>query len=166
MSLAYPWFVAQAVRALKASETCTPTTDDRQQQQQQQQQQRVSEQIAYQRSGSSSDSNDSGNRDGSTDRVAVSIVDVADALRSMEDLDRLNNERTDEGDSRHVDNDERGEKVDATDDAGANVGVSSGADGVGRARGPEEEHIRAVARTLWRRRVGVLIRTAARTSLH
>ena len=164
MSLAYPWFVAQAVRALKASETCTPTTDDRQQQQQQR---RVSEQLANPHIGSSSDSNDSGNRDGSTDRVAVSIVDVADALRSMEDLDRLNNERTDEGDSRHVDNDERGEKVDATDDAGANVGVSSGADGVGsRARGPEEEHIRAVARTLWRRRVGVLIRTAARTSLH
>ena len=58
-------------------------------------------------------------------------------------------------------NDDIGDKVndvlDTNDD-------SVGADGAGRTRSPEEEHIRAVARTLWRRRVGVLIRTAARAS--
>lgn len=160
MSLAYPWFVAQAVRALKPSETSTSTKEDMQQQQRKS----VSEQLGYSHSDSSSGSNDSGNDSGGS--VVVSIVEVADALRSMEDLDKDNDNSNDDdkssgkGDCRHDKVNERDVKVDADDDAGSSVdGI-----GVSRARGPEEEHIRAVARTLWRRRVGVLIRTAATAS--
>ena len=97
----------------------------------------------------------------------MSIVEVADALRTMEDLDKQHHNSTDSSDDSTEDNDDKGDdsadEVAGTDDDSASIGGSSddlGGDGASRARSPEEEHIRAVARTLWKRQVGVLIRLA------
>jgi len=64
---------------------------------------------------------------------AIDVAGVANALRSMETA--------------------RNEAAEAGHDT---MGVPAAA-GAGSGRGPEEELVRAVARTLWRRRVGVLI---------
>ena len=150
--------MAQAVKALK-TETGTSTTEDKHIHQRHQQSSVSEQQESSQGGGISDDSSSVGS-------VAVSIVEVADALRSMEDHDKHHNNRnifTDE-----CDDDEDNEIGDKANDVVVtnddSIGVDVVVDGVTKSRSPEEEHIRAVARTLWRRRVGVLIRTAARGS--
>jgi hypothetical protein len=104
--------------------------------------------------------------------VVVSIVEVADALRSMEDRDKHHHNNDDNNDNEDSRDKVIGDKVvnDSNDIGGdgdnssVDVDVVVDVNGASKARSPEEEHIRAVARTLWRRRVGVLIRTAARAS--
>jgi hypothetical protein len=82
----------------------------------------------------------------------VSLADVSSALRSMEgdrDGGRGHNELVDDGSSSGSNSNSGSGST-----SSKNVSGSSG-------RSVEEEHIRAIARTLWRRRVGVLIHTAA-----
>ena len=153
--------MAQAVKALNTSETGTSTTEDKHIHQRHQQSSVSEQQESSQGGGVSDDSSSVGS-------VAVSIVEVADALRSMEDHDKHHNNHhniTEECDDDEEDNeigDKANDVIDTNDDDSIGVDVVVG--GARKTRSPEEEHIRAVARTLWRRRVGVLIRTAARAS--
>ena len=95
----------------------------------------------------------------------VCLADVSSALRSMEgDRDGgggLRNLSEDDGIRSGGDGNSGNDS--GRDDSGivtsGNSVDSSGSGGTRRT--VEEEHIRAIARTLWRRRVGVLIHTAA-----